>query len=247
MQRLRRLVARGPSGREPCSGLGKVGCGEGCLGGCSCDQGWGLPSLRAVLRGEGRRRLAERVWSAGRLVERRGWDGAWERLLERAIRASAGRRSGQAQPSAAALTSSLIANGSSIVGALRTLALAGRPQPLIDALRGEATWQGEAAIHEPTAPLFGRARAAEIGWNAALPLLIAAATAYDDAALAQATVRLAEHWPAPRPYGRTAALRAQLLEGCPPLAGGALAAQGLLHVQDLWCERGGCGVCPLSR
>jgi len=203
--------------------------------------------LRAVLRGEGRRRLAERVWSAGRLVERRGWDGAWERLLERAIRASAGRRSGQAQPSAAALTSSLIANGSSIVGALRTLALAGRPQPLIDALRGEATWQGEAAIHEPTAPLFGRARAAEIGWNAALPLLIAAATAYDDAALAQATVRLAEHWPAPRPYGRTAALRAQLLEGCPPLAGGALAAQGLLHVQDLWCERGGCGVCPLSR
>ena len=99
-----------------------------------------------------------------------------------------------------------------------------------------------AAFHVEGA--VGPGRAAELGWNAALPLLAAAAAAYDDAPLARATAELAERWPAPRPYGRTRAL-ANLL-GPPPRGGGAQHAQGLLHLQDLWCERGGCGRCPAS-
>ena len=57
-------------------------------------------------------------------------------------------------------------------------------------------------------------------------------------------------WPAPAPYGRTRALAALVGDtaGGPPTSkrGGALHAQGLLHLQDLWCTRGGCGACPLS-
>ena len=34
--------------------------------------------------------------------------------------------------------------------------------------------------------------------------------------------------------------------GLAPPRAGALYAQGLLHLQDLWCTRGGCGACPLS-
>jgi hypothetical protein len=184
--RLRRLVARGPSGGEPCCGL-------------AADAG--LEALRAALRREGHRRLAERVWAAAKLVESRGWDVAWQQLRTRALRRSAGRRAGRED--AATLASALTAH--------LTAACTADP---------------------------------------ALPLLVAAATAYDDAPLARATAALAERWPAPRPYGRTTALRAQLLEGATSpgaLGGGALAAQGLLHVQDLWCARGGCGVCPLSR
>ncbi|MDA0271470.1 MAG: hypothetical protein O2919_10645, partial [Chloroflexi bacterium] len=64
------------------------------------------------------------------------------------------------------------------------------------------------------------------------------------------TARLAEAWPAPAPYGRTRALAALVGDtaGGPPTSkrGGALHAQGLLHLQDLWCTRGGCGACPLS-
>ena len=154
------------------------------------------------------------------------------------MRASAGRRSGREDAStiAAALTARLAGADGSWLTTLRQQALDGRPGALIEALRGDAR-----------SPLLGRARAAELGWNAALPLLMAAATAYDDPALARATATLAAVWPAPRPYGRTAALRAQLLADGSSLGGGALTAQGLLHVQDLWCSRGGCGVCPLSR
>ncbi len=221
--RLRRLVARGPSGAEPCAGLGV---------------GIGVEGVREALSAEGRRRLAERVWAAASLVERRGWDAAWSELLTRAVRASAGRRSGREDAStiAAALTARLAGADGSWLTTLRQQALDGRPGALIEALRGDAR-----------SPLLGRARAAELGWNAALPLLMAAATAYDDPALARATATLAAVWPAPRPYGRTAALRAQLLADGSSLGGGALTAQGLLHVQDLWCSRGGCGVCPLSR
>ncbi len=75
-----------------------------------------------------------------------------------------------------------------------------------------------------------------------LPLLAALAAAYDDVALARRTARLADGWPAPRPYGRTRALD-ELLRGP---GGGAFGAQGLLRMQELWCSRGGCGVCPLS-
>ncbi|MSQ41746.1 MAG: DUF2851 family protein [Dehalococcoidia bacterium] len=70
-----------------------------------------------------------------------------------------------------------------------------------------------------------------------------AGAAYGDGALARATATLAANWSGPRPYGRTRALAAAL--GA-PRGGGALWAQGLLHLQELWCERGGCGVCLLS-
>jgi hypothetical protein len=230
--RLRRLVTRGPTGGEPCREFATDATAE---------------ALRDALRGQGQRRLAERVWAAAHLVESHGWDGAWRQLLTRALRGSAGRRAGREDTAtlAAALTSQLAttptttatasALRSALLPSLRMLALESRPGPLIEALRGPEA-----------APLVGRARAAELGWNAALPLLAAAATAYDDPPLARATASLAERWPAPRPYGSTTALRAQLLAETSALGGGALAAQGLLHVQDIWCSRGGCGVCPLS-
>ena len=80
------------------------------------------------------------------------------------------------------------------------------------------------------------------------------AAAYDDVTLARATAALAEDWPAPRPYGRTLTLAAALARTAhegpaarpTPARHGALYAQGLLHLQDLWCSRGGCGACPLS-
>jgi hypothetical protein len=94
----------------------------------------------------------------------------------------------------------------------------------------------------------GRARVTEIGWNAALPLLAADAAAYGDTELARAVATLIDRWPARRPYGRTEALQRLIVRDDEPgTRRGALYAQGLLHLQDLWCERGGCGVCPLSR
>ena len=120
---------------------------------------------------------------------------------------------------------------------MERLARGQRPSALIEALQ------------QPGGP--GRARATEIGWNAALPLLAAAAAADGDGDLAAATAALVDAWPAPRPYGRTEALRQLVANNAGAASsgrrgGGALYAQGLLHVQDLWCERGGCGVCPLS-
>jgi len=229
-RRLRRLVRRGPMGSEPCAAAARAGH---------------TPALIERIRTEGQRRTAERAWRAARLVELRGWDGAWSELLIRSLRGSAGRRAESAEARedlAAAITHALVAGpadgGGSIARALRALAINGQPTTLIQGLRRSG---------RP-----GRARAAEIGWNAALPLLAAGAAAYGDRALAAAVASLVERWPAPRPYGRTAALR-QLLECAVPAAGdapsaprGALYAQGLLHVQDLWCERGGCGVCPCS-
>ena len=122
---------------------------------------------------------------------------------------------------------------------LAALAHERRPGSLIDALRG-----AEMALPER----LGRGRAAEVGWNAALPLLAALASAHGDVELARCTSALAGAWPSPRPYGRTRALGGALGgDGSrTPRGGGALWAQGLLHLQELWCERGGCGVCPLS-
>src|SRR5690606_25731712 len=97
---------------------------------------------------------------------------------------------------------------------------------------------------QPDGAALGVARAAEVGWNAVLPLLAALAAAYEDVALARQVAALVAAWPAPRPYGRTRALAGLL--GKPAPGAGALYAQGLLHLQELWCERGGCGVCPLS-
>ena len=156
--------------------------------------GWRAEALRA----EGRRRLAERVWFAASLIERRGWDAGWSELLTRAVRASAGRRAGREDTStiAAALTARLAGADGSWLTTLRRQALDGRPGALIEALRGDAH-----------APLLGRARAAELGWNAALPLLMAAATVYDDPDLAlrhsRARRRVAGA-AALRPYGGTA-------------------------------------------
>ena len=74
---LRELIRLGPTGGEPCAAWAAE-----------------TPAASALetVRAEGRRRLAERAWGAGRLVELLGWDGAWEELLIRAIRASVGRR-----------------------------------------------------------------------------------------------------------------------------------------------------------
>ena len=227
--RLRELVRLGPSGGEPCG---------------PWTAARPTPVVRDAVRAEGRRRLAERAWGAGQLVELNGWASAWEELLIRALRASAGRRreSDTEQRALAARINAGISGTpradqrppAGALPALERLARTRRPTALIEALR------------QPGGP--GRTRAIEIGWNAALPLLIAAAAAYGDRELAANTAELVAAWPAPRPYGRTEAL-ARLIrpDGATRLpGGGALYAQGLLHVQDLWCERGGCGVCPLS-
>lgn len=234
--RLRRRLRLGPSGGEPYA---------------SPAPDLGADEVRARVRMEGRRRLAERVWAAGRLAELRDWDGAWWALLERALRGSAGRRreTNDQRATLSGVINATLTGGTEqrergmpdgALRALRSRALAERPSMLIEALGG--------------AGAIGRGRAAEVGWNAALPLLMAAAAAYGDLPLARATATLTDRWPAPRPYGRTAALRALLdATGAPAKPSrrarprpGALYDQGLLHLQDLWCERGGCGACPLS-
>ena len=216
--RLRRLVRRGPSGTEPCG-----------AGAAERDHDTTLEIVRA----EGRRRAAERAWRAARLVELRGWDGAWAELLVRSLRSSAGRRT-ESQTERDGLATAVTGGlGDRLATELRQLALEQQPGVLIDGLRRSG---------QP-----GRARATEIGWNAALPLLAAGAAAYGDTELARAVAILIDRWPAPRPYGRTEALQRLIVGDDEPRTGrGALYAQGLLHVQDLWCERGGCGVCPLS-
>lgn len=212
--RVHALIARGPSGREPCSdAVARLGIG----------------GAATLIRHEGQRRLAERAWRAARLAERSGWPGAWSALLERALFATAGRHRESEATRAQHLDAIGVRLGGDPLAALIAAAREERPRALIDRVQP---------------PGIGAARAAEIGWNAALPLLSAAAAAYGDVVLARATARLAEGWPAPRPYGRTRALAR--LAGPPQARAGALYAQGLLHLQDLWCSRGGCGACPLS-
>ena len=202
-----------------------------------------------IVRAEGRKRLAERAWRAWRLADRYGFDGALRMLLERAVASSAGRIRESEAHRAALVTAILDALGEDPVSALAGRATAGRTA-LIEGMRVGG---------------LGAARAGEVAWNVALPLVAALAAAYDDLPLARATAALAEAWPAPRPYGRTRALAAALHDrdlaatqdgttstgtearGQRNGAGGALYAQGLLHLQDLWCSRGGCGVCPLAR
>jgi hypothetical protein len=123
------------------------------------------------------------------------------------------------------------ASGGKALATLERIARARRPSDLIEALR------------QPGGP--GRARAVEIGWNAAL-LLLAAAAAYGDREVATTTATLVDDCPTPRPYGRTGALARLIRPPGPPSGGGILRALGLLHLQDLWCKRGGYGVCPLS-
>jgi len=194
---------------------------------------------RGHVRDEGRRRLAERTWRAWRLADRYGFDGALSMLLERAVASSAGRvRESEERRAAlvAGILEGLGAPAADPVEALATRAVAGRAA-LIEVMRAGG---------------LGEARAGEVAWNVALPLTAALAAAYDDVALARATAALADGWPSPRPYGRTRALGEALAQdtgsgnGAPAKQGGALYAQGLLHLQDLWCSRGGCGVCPLS-
>lgn len=214
--RLRALVHRGPAGGEPCSAVAAV---------------LGPAAATARVRREGQRRLAERTWRAAALVAERGWDGAWSELLEAALRGSAGRcRESDGRRAALAVRLTL-ALGADLVAGLRRLADCPAPRHVIAALRADGA--------------LGAGRAAEVGWNAVLPLLAALVAAYEDVALARRVAALVAAWPAPRPYGRTRALAALL--GPPAAGAGALYAQGLLHLQDLWCERGGCGACPLSR
>ncbi|MXZ47254.1 MAG: DUF2851 family protein [Chloroflexi bacterium] len=218
--RLRRLVRRGPSGVEPCAAAARAR---------------GPAATAELVRAEGRRRLAERSWRAAELATALGWGGAWDALLDAALRGSAGRRRETPEQRAALAARLTAALAPDVLRSLRHLAVDGgaRPRALIAAFRLEGALGG-----------VGAARAAEVGWNAALPLLAAAAAAYDDAPLARATADLAERWPAPRPYGRTRALATLL--GPAPRGAGAQHAQGLLHLQDLWCSRGGCGQCPAS-
>ncbi len=225
-ERVRALLRRGPSGSEPCDAAARARGAAGTV---------------ALVRAEGQRRLAERTWQASRLVAGIGWERAWALLLDRSLRRSAGRRRESDETRSAlasAVTASLTAYGVTVERGLALLAAAGEPRALVAGLRAAG---------------LGEARAREVGWNAVLPLLASLAAAYGDVELARVTARLAAAWPAPRPYGRTRALAALLGppevgagESAVPRDGGALWAQGLLHLQDLWCERGGCGVCPLS-
>ena len=215
--RLRRELRRGPSGREPCADRAhKSGADEAA------------PRIRT----EGKRRMAELAWRAGALAAEAGWDESWARLLDQALAASAGRRRESSADRAALRAAISNGLGAEPLSTLRTLALDRRAQQLI------------AAVRVASDGTLGRGRAAEVGWNAVLPLLAAWSSAYGDVTLARACATLVEGWPAPRPYGRTRAL-ARLL-GPTPRRAGAAYAQGLLRLQELWCERGGCGACPLS-
>lgn len=215
-RRVRALLARGPSGSEPCASAASL---------------IGVDDLVARVRLEGRRRLAERAWRAAALAAREGWARAWSDLLDHALRRSAGRHA--ESPARRAELAQAIGR---VLGepAQRELARrAANRQELVASLSADGA--------------LGTARAHEVAWNAALPLLIAMAAAYEDTSLARATTALASTWPAPRPYGRTRALEGLLhLDPASTRAAGALWSQGLLHVQDLWCTRGGCGACPLS-
>ena len=161
--RLRRLLRKGPRGAEPCAPAARAR---------------GPAATAELVRAQGRRRLAERAWHAASLAAEHGWDGAWEALLDGALRGSAGRRREtpeQRGALAARLTASLSApergdtpQAQPVLRSLRSLSVDGgaRPRTLIAALRG-----GDAV---------GPGRAAEVGWNAALPLLAASAAAFDD-------------------------------------------------------------------
>ncbi|RLT27961.1 MAG: DUF2851 family protein [Chloroflexi bacterium] len=176
---------------------------------------------------EGQRRLAERTWRAGALAAQFGWIQAWQVLLERALVASAGRRRESDNERAVLLAAIGLALGPEPLAQLALLAQSRAPRVVIDALR---------------AHVLGESRAAELGWDAVLPLLAALAAAYDDVDLARDVAALVTTWPAPRPYGRTLALSAALR--VTPRR--AMQTQGLLHTQDLWCSRAGCGQCPFS-
>lgn len=217
--RLEAAIARGPAGlAEPCA-AGRLGRSRA--------------ETEALLRLEGRRRLGERVWRAQHMAAEVGWDATWRTLLDRALSASAGRR---AEGAAARV---ILADA---VG----MALAGEAG---DLMRGLSEVVRAAESYGPPAILtplrsggLGMVRAREVGWNVVLPVAVALAAAYGDLGLARSAHAAIEQWPAPPPYGKTRALAA-LAEVTPR---GALTAQGLLRMQDLWCTRGGCGRCPLS-
>ena len=176
--RLRSLLRRGPAPgiTEPCA-----------------ERAAARPAAEtaALIRAQGRMRLAERVWRASRLVAQRGWAGAWEALLEGALASSAGRWRESANQRA--VLAQAVTAGLAPGPVERSLArLAGDQRALCAALRGGGA--------------IGVARARELGWNAALPLLAALAVAYGDRALGRRTALLADRWPAPRPYGRTRTL-----------------------------------------
>ena len=140
---LRRLLRLGPSGAEPC---------------VAATRSRGGAATSAAVRAEGRRRLAELAWGAAALASEHGWDRAWRLLLLRALTASAGRRTETAEAREALAARIDGALGREPLRRLAALALNARPGPLVEALRGGT---------------LGRGRAAELGWNAALPLLAA--------------------------------------------------------------------------
>lgn len=246
------LIRLGPAGAPPCSPA------QGHLGDDTHDQI--REQARDRVRNEGRKRLAEMTWRACRLADRYGFPEAFRMLLERAVASSAGRVREDSLRRTLLVEAIISGLGDHPLSTMRSLVLAA-PSPAAHARR---TLIG--AMRVPPSddrPVLGAARASEVAWNAVLPLLASLAAAYDDIPLAAAVTGLAETWPAPRPYGRTRALDAMITpatttptttaateDGVPGRGdthrGGALYAQGLLHLQDLWCSRGWCGVCPLS-
>lgn len=223
-------VFRHPAALTAAVAQGPVGAGEPCAT-AAREAGPGV--VRQALRREGHRRIAERTWRAQRLAEEVGWEAAWRTLLDRSLTASAGRRP-EGAATRVALADRITAEVAREHGGDPVRAIAERVR----------TARGVPArlIAPARAAGLGPGRALEAGWNAFLPLAAALAAAYGDRAVAEAVNAAVEAWPAPAPYGRTRALTAQV--GVTPAD--ALTAQGLLRMQDLWCTRGGCGLCPLS-
>jgi hypothetical protein len=183
------------------------------------------PTLQ-IVRSEGRR-------TAERLVELRGWDGTWAELLVRSLRVSVGRRAESDAERNALATAVTVALAEPLARGLRALAIERKPSVLTEGLR-----------HRASQSVHGQARSAGTRrcryWRREPPR-----TAITE--LAEATAALIDRWPAPRPYGRTERLWTLIEPDRAAGTGrGTLYAQGLLHLQDLRCERGGCGVCPLS-
>jgi hypothetical protein len=114
------------------------------------------------------------------------------------------------------------------------------------ALRARGYWL---CHHDPCADqaelpaaFIGRSRALEILVNVVLP----AAAASADAALAGAARALFARLPRPAAYGATGHIEQALASAGASLAIGARRAQGLLALNGDWCGQNGCGRCPLS-
>jgi hypothetical protein len=130
------------------------------------------------------------------------------------------------------------------------LAIAGLAEAdgVVAALRAEADgyWRDHYDAGSPPCRLppaiVGRSRALEIAVNVVLP----AAAACGDAALAAAARALYARLPRPAAYGATRFIEEALASDGRRVPITARRAQGLLALQRDWCSQGGCGRCALS-